>query len=814
MSAISGFINTIRNAVYGEQVRGAIISALEACYSDVESPSLNQAAFTAAINAAYAGGILDIVTVTQISAMTNQKIIYRYNGTEAGKQKGLYYYSALSNSWVLIGSEIHSVSLMSQMIDTNSVYRYTGTETGKLKGIYYHNGTAWEQVGNGLKVVSDASQMTDSNVLYKYIGADPDYTYGALYFLRGSSLVSITGDAYFGNAQNTVSIVPHWIVGSVAVNGDYNKNVSTATSHAELIKVQKGATIQIKETEEDIVFSLAIFNASKSFLKIYKSSPDAEPVTIERDGYVRIFARYGNSTTLDATTAAKIGGLIKITTPVYYGFNSIKCSMEYGTHDTTAGMPYPSRNYVWHRSQRIIKTNGVTHLKIKMDSATIENASFVRLICFKADKTVSIIYDNYSKEADCVYVLPDNVKYVRVAISFENDFYDLSDVEVSAENTLTEVYGFNKPSYNSNGYVAFNFPISKHGRLMSSGKLVLPPNYDPENGKPVPLVLLVPGSDSIKNWNFTLGNLYTPMMDYWAKEGFATLTVFPWSNKYELTDVWCPYSIPIINQSYIAGIEYACSRYNIDINRVVCACVSQGGAFGNWAIMQENIPIKAVAFYSTGNTIVKYNNTDQQLFLQQAARDALTKFIDFNGTTEEINAFITTGMGLESETVMDFMEKNIDKIVPIMPFAEGLRGCTAEQIFSLGTTPLDEAPQWMLDKGLPAMGSGEQVMSMFASRGDLSKKAPIPSLFFGALDDGYVSTRSNYAIYTWLLNGASDTKFRMFPNGTGDHYCAYGFGNANVLKTNVTTALGIEVQNVPVGMVETTAFFHDKLCDL
>ena len=82
-SAISGYINTIRSAVYGEQVRTAIINALEACYSDVENPDLQSAAFQTAIEAAYADGILDIQTVTQISAMTNDKIIYRYNGTEA-----------------------------------------------------------------------------------------------------------------------------------------------------------------------------------------------------------------------------------------------------------------------------------------------------------------------------------------------------------------------------------------------------------------------------------------------------------------------------------------------------------------------------------------------------------------------------------------------------------------------------------------------------------------------------------------------------------------------------------------------------------
>lgn len=34
MSAISGYISTIQNAVYGEQVRGAIANAIEQCYDE------------------------------------------------------------------------------------------------------------------------------------------------------------------------------------------------------------------------------------------------------------------------------------------------------------------------------------------------------------------------------------------------------------------------------------------------------------------------------------------------------------------------------------------------------------------------------------------------------------------------------------------------------------------------------------------------------------------------------------------------------------------------------------------------------------
>ena len=192
MSAISGYISTIRNAVYGEQVRTAIVNALEACYSDVESPSLNQAAFTAAINAAYAGGILDIVTVTSFNSMTNQNIIYRYNGTAAGKQKGLYYYSALSSSWVLIGSEIQKVTLLSQMTDVNDIYKYIGTESGMVQNsLYCHNGTSWVPIGSGVLTASTAARMTNTDAIYKYTGTQSGYYTNVLYYYNGTEWTPI-----------------------------------------------------------------------------------------------------------------------------------------------------------------------------------------------------------------------------------------------------------------------------------------------------------------------------------------------------------------------------------------------------------------------------------------------------------------------------------------------------------------------------------------------------------------------------------------------------------------------------------------------
>lgn len=206
MSAISGYINTIRNAVYGEQVRGAIISALEACYSDVNAPSLQTEAFETALNEAYAGGILDIQTVTSFSAMTNQKIIYRYNGTAAGKQKGLYYFSALSESWVLIGSEIQKVSVLSQMTDTNDIYKYIGTEVGMVQNsLYCYNGTAWVPIGSGVLTAATAALMTNTGAIYKYTGNESGYITNALYYYNGTAWEALINNSRFSELVETVS---------------------------------------------------------------------------------------------------------------------------------------------------------------------------------------------------------------------------------------------------------------------------------------------------------------------------------------------------------------------------------------------------------------------------------------------------------------------------------------------------------------------------------------------------------------------------------------------------------------------------------
>lgn len=156
MSAISGYLTSILNAVYGEQVRSAIVNAITQCYDDVTNPNLNTEAFSTAIEAAYADGFLDIQEKSTIAGMTNEKIIYRYTGSETGYiTNALYFYNG--TEWAPIGSALQAVNSSSAMTNPNVIYLYDGK-------LYYHNGTSF--------VLVDAPVETDKTLTTRNVPAD------------------------------------------------------------------------------------------------------------------------------------------------------------------------------------------------------------------------------------------------------------------------------------------------------------------------------------------------------------------------------------------------------------------------------------------------------------------------------------------------------------------------------------------------------------------------------------------------------------------------------------------------------------------
>lgn len=209
-SAISGYINTIRNAVYGEQVRTAIVNALEACYSDVENPDLQSEAFQAAIEAAYQSGILDITEVTQVSQMTNENIIYRYMGTQSGYVANtLYYYNG--SAWVPIGS--------SNDIEDDLTFEsaFTVWEIGSMNG-----------------ASGEIPSQTRSDRL-RTVGKIPAFSSMTIAEGYRAAVFAYDGDTYIGlltsnGYSKTESFTWHTGTVSITLNNDYSYMVVLAKS--------------------------------------------------------------------------------------------------------------------------------------------------------------------------------------------------------------------------------------------------------------------------------------------------------------------------------------------------------------------------------------------------------------------------------------------------------------------------------------------------------------------------------------------------------------------------------------------------------
>lgn len=238
-SAISGYIATIRNAVYGEQVRGAIANALEACYSDVENPDLQSAAFLEAIEEAYENGVLDIIEVTQVSAMTNENIIYRYMGTETGYTANTLYFHN-GSAWVPIGSGVRTVATASLMTDTGAIYKYTGTETGYVQNaLYYHNGTTWVPV----------APLTDKTLSVSGSPADAEATGDkiaqiAIPYSAKLAIVSMLNSAIYTNANQAKNAdrLAKWLAGTPEYSN--NETWSSGVVYDLDILTGKGTTTQ------------------------------------------------------------------------------------------------------------------------------------------------------------------------------------------------------------------------------------------------------------------------------------------------------------------------------------------------------------------------------------------------------------------------------------------------------------------------------------------------------------------------------------------------------------------------------------------
>lgn len=90
MSGISDYIEQIRSATYGEEVRGSIVSALEQCYADATGNPESVAALTELVNNLVAQGYVTSAELAQAIANVQTDGINRQTGTLVVSSSSFY----------------------------------------------------------------------------------------------------------------------------------------------------------------------------------------------------------------------------------------------------------------------------------------------------------------------------------------------------------------------------------------------------------------------------------------------------------------------------------------------------------------------------------------------------------------------------------------------------------------------------------------------------------------------------------------------------------------------------------------------------
>ncbi len=489
----------------------------------------------------------------------------------------------------------------------------------------------------------------------------------------------------------------------------------------------------------------------------------------------------------------------------YIALNVVKAIFETGDISQTDGSLANSSSYNYSRTTKYYSCLPNSNVYVTFDDTQFSDIQKCG-VAFYTDNNELISYSTTTEiENPYHFVTPQNSKYFKLTTYTTANEKHIEVVDIcSTDSFIDECFNPNIINSSVSGSsLAFNYHVARDA--MTSGRLLLPPNYT-VNGDSVPLIVYVHGSKSMLSWNAQFGKSGETVnnnLPYLANEGFAVFDCYPWTNKESIaSEVYSPVAVSIILQSYLQGIKYVCDRFNIDINKVSVLCKSQGGHFGHWATVQNIFPFKTVSLFAP-STGTKPDN----MFFNSNLRTAMTKYAEFDGTSAEISAFISSG-NISNSSVSSFCEKNKAKLVNLYPFSWGIENANYEDLYEGGTTTVGSVPQWMLDDGLPSLPSGAAIIYAVAQHDEYVKSSYVPTKFWVTYDDTQTSAYVNYAIYRWLQNGGSDTAFRVLPNNSGGHYAMDTSPDAP--KSSGTTALGIAYSDVATAYVEVVEFIRLK----
>ena len=494
--------------------------------------------------------------------------------------------------------------------------------------------------------------------------------------------------------------------------------------------------------------------------------------------------------------------------------------IDFGTLNyTTGGDGFGINSYYpYRKTSKLIKI-GDSPVMIELDSSDAELVSSVAIYCYgTVDDALAYKFrkTNITKNGNIIIYskgLNETTDYIKISLvlteSSTRKFAKCSIRSASKINVVKNIY-IENPSYNN---AIFTYPVTDG--VYTTGQLILPPNYNLEN-QAVPLWVNVHGTGAMATWDAVMGiNGDTDskyLYEYMANEGFAVFDCYPWTSKYySASEQISPYAIPLHQQAYIEGIKYVCSHYNVDINNVCLSFKSLGGHLGYWFMTQSYFKPKALAMLapSTGFASTIWDS----YFIRKSARSLIVTIL---GLENDANAssFINAVYGMSDANAVQFVEDNLEVLVPFICCAIGSHGATYHDQYEWMITGVTTEPQWMVNENIPMWPSDWQSgrasgVPAVINHPELTKYSMYPVKYWQAFDDINTSAHVNYTVYNWLLNGGSDAQWRTLPNNTGGHHAIDTDPNAP--KTSGTTRLGIAYTDIATTYVEMANFFYEKM---
>lgn len=315
-------------------------------------------------------------------------------------------------------------------------------------------------------------------------------------------------------------------------------------------------------------------------------------------------------------------------------------------------------------------------------------------------------------------------------------------------------------------------------RFFNSGLLRLPPNYK-TNGDPVKLIIYSKSSGDFNSFHAKyFGYAYEKNIDYLVDEGYAVLSVYDWTTKYQPSTMYDNTGSPISYTALASGYDWVVKNYNIDKNGTFVTGKSAGGYQGFGLAYNKGIPVKAV-----GLLCPTISPMTTRLHSRPEVRKALADDYGFVGDYSILDNVSGAQVGLR-----DFFMLNAPKMVGYNSYWDGLINSDLSTLMGYG------------------YDTGQELQ--FENYSSFVRVCNTPIKIWSAKDDHVSSLPPQHEIYIQTIkNGNGIGELRWMPIGTGGHNSVDSSPDA--LKVDeITTKLGIKHTGIALAYVELVSWFR------